>query len=61
MNMTILIIVMLVVTLIMGFITFAVILANNMTFDDVVDAAANETKIIANRSARVVTRIIEGG
>jgi len=61
MNLTVIIVLMIIVTLAMAFVTIAVIFANNMEFDDVVDATANVTKIIPNQSSRVVTQILEGG
>lgn len=61
MNLTIIIVVMVFVMILLGFVTWAVIYASEMDFDDVVDATANVTKMIPNQSSRVVTRIIEGG
>lgn len=59
--MNILLIVMVLVTIVMAVITGALILAQNMTFDDVVDTTANQTKIVVNQSSRVVGQILEGG
>lgn len=61
MNLTIIIIVMIVITIAMGFITLAVTFANNMTFDEVVDDTADLVKTIPNQSSRVVTQLIPGG
>ena len=57
--MNILIIVMLVVTIVMGLLLFAVISINNMTFDDVVDDTAAMVRTIPNQSSRVVGQFIE--
>lgn len=61
MNFAVIMIVMIAVMCVLAFVTLAVILANNMTFDDVVDETGDLVKVIPNQSSRVVTQLIEGG
>lgn len=52
---------LLIATAVMGLTALAVILVNNMTFDDVVDAGGALVKQVPNQSARVIGQFIDGG